>query len=310
MIAGFEDPTGGRVLVNNHDITAMPPNRRGIGLVFQNYALFPHLSVAKNLSFGLEVQNLSKAEISERVEVALRQVQLDARGASRIDQLSGGQQQRVALARALVIRPALLLLDEPLSNLDAKLREETRAMLRDLHRSTGITTVYVTHDQTEAMAMSDRIAILNQGKLLQIARPEEIYERPANRFVADFIGRNNVVEATIVGFGENSGVIRFANGSELKVGSHSFANDVSLKAGLSVGVCLRAESLRITPGEGIFQGMLTDVEYRGVVHSCVVKTDIGKLRIEVPSTLGRPAQGESVRISVVGTAVHIVAGDS
>jgi iron(III) transport system ATP-binding protein len=308
MIAGFEEPTSGHVLVNNHDVTAMPPNRRGIGLVFQNYALFPHLSVAKNLSFGLEVQNLPKAEISERVEVALRQVQLDARGSARIDRLSGGQQQRVALARALVIRPALLLLDEPLSNLDAKLREETRAMLRDLHRSTGITTVYVTHDQTEAMAMSDRIAILNRGKLPQVARPEEIYERPANRFVADFIGRNNVVEATVIALNERSATVRFVNGSELKVGSRCLAEGVSLKAGLSVGVCLRAESLRVTPGEGIFRGVVTDVEYRGVVHSCKVKTDIGELRIEVPSA-HRPVQGESVRISVVENAVHIVAGD-
>src|SRR6185295_8467020 len=150
-----------------------------------------------NVAFGLEVRKASTPEIRKRTDAALRQVQLDSLGAARVDQLSGGQQQRVALARALVIRPKLLLLDEPLSNLDAKLREETLAALRLLHHSTGVTTIYVTHDQSEAIAMSDRIAVLNRGKIHQIAAPDEIYERPATRFVAGFIGRNNVIDAAV-----------------------------------------------------------------------------------------------------------------
>src|SRR5207247_5011627 len=187
MIAGFEEPASGRIFFHERDVTYDPPNRRGIGFVFQNYALFPHLSVAKNVAFGLEVRRLPSREVKERVDEALEHVQLPSLGGARVDQLSGGQQQRVALARALVIRPKLLLLDEPLSNLDAKLREETRSTLRAIHNSSGVTTIYVTHDQSEAMGMSDRIAVLNAGKIHQVAAPEEIYERPATRFVADFI---------------------------------------------------------------------------------------------------------------------------
>src|SRR5262249_49957743 len=167
MIAGFEEPTSGQTLFDNVDVTYDPPNRRDIGFVFQNYALFPHLSVEKNVAFGLQVRKVSREESRQRVDVALKEVQLSGLGDARVDQLSGGQQQRVALARALVIRPRLLLLDEPLSNLDAKLREETRAALRLLHQSTRVTTIYVTHDQDEAMAMSSRIAVLNKGKIHQ-----------------------------------------------------------------------------------------------------------------------------------------------
>ena len=161
MVAGFEEPTSGRILFDSVDVTYDPPNRRGIGFVFQNYALFPHLTVAQNVVFGLQARKVPGAEARERVAAALEEVQLQGFEEARVDQLSGGQQQRVALARALVIRPKLLLLDEPLSNLDAKLRRETRAALRLLHQSTRVTTVYVTHDQDEAMAMSDRIAVLD-----------------------------------------------------------------------------------------------------------------------------------------------------
>jgi iron(III) transport system ATP-binding protein len=306
MIAGFEEPTLGRVVVNDRDITQDPPNRRGIGLVFQNYALFPHMSVGKNVSFGLELRRLPKVEIEQRVSAALQQVQLSGLESARIDQLSGGQQQRVALARALVIRPALLLLDEPLSNLDAKLREETRAMLRALHNSTGVTTVYVTHDQSEAMGMSDRIAVLNAGRIQQVAAPEEIYERPANRFVARFIGRNNVLEAAVDRVQETSAVIRFANDGELTVNSRQCAPGVTMKAGARVSVCIRAESLRLTPDKGLFSGALSDVEYIGSSRWCVVSTQAGPLRVEIPSQLGRLNAGETVNLAIVETAVHIV----
>jgi ABC-type Fe3+/spermidine/putrescine transport system ATPase subunit len=306
MIAGFEEPTSGRILFDDRDVTYAPANRRDIGLVFQNYALFPHLSVTRNVAFGLEVRKLPKAEIQERVASALQQVQLSAQASARVDQLSGGQQQRVALARALVIRPTLLLLDEPLSNLDAKLREETRASLRSLHSATGVTTIYVTHDQSEAMGMSDRIALLNAGKIQQVARPEEIYEHPANRFVADFIGRNNVVEAMVETVAESSVTLRFANGNALKIDPARRAPGLSLQTGARVGVCLRAEALRLAVGAGTFRGALTDVEYNGSARSCTVKTEVGDLRIEVPTSVGHPNKGDSVHLSIDTKAVHLV----
>src|SRR4030095_6608242 len=204
MVAGFEEPTSGRIFFDSRDVTTKPPNRRGIGFVFQNYALFPHLSVAENVGFGLRVRKVTAEEAKKRVAEALNDVQLAGLGGERVDRLSGGQQQRVALARALVIRPSLLLLDEPLSNLDAKLREDTRAMLRALRRSNSPTTVYVTHDQAEAMGMSDRSACLYRGRIHQVGTPEEIYERPATRFVADFIGRNNVLDATVTAVSDQS----------------------------------------------------------------------------------------------------------
>jgi iron(III) transport system ATP-binding protein len=307
MIAGFEEPTGGRILFDNIDVTYDPPNRRGIGFVFQNYALFPHLSVAKNVAFGLQVRKLSRDEITKRMSAALQEVQLTGVDDARVDQLSGGQQQRVALARALVIRPKLLLLDEPLSNLDAKLREETRAALRLLHKSTGVTTIYVTHDQGEAMAMSDRIAVLHRGRIHQVGAPEDIYERPATRFVADFIGRNNVIEATVVGASEKSVLLRFVNGSELEVDPLHRAPEVDLTPGSRVGVCMRAESFRLTRENGVFSGVVKDVEYAGPVRSCLVKSSVGDLQVEVGSSEARPVRGDPVRLAVVPSAVHLVA---
>jgi iron(III) transport system ATP-binding protein len=307
MVAGFEEPTSGRVLLNDRDVTYDPPNRRGIGLVFQNYALFPHMTVSKNVGFGLEVRKLSRAEIDKRVKEALDQVQLGLLGDARVDQLSGGQQQRVALARALVIRPSLLLLDEPLSNLDAKLRDETRVMLRSLHSETGITTVYVTHDQGEAMGMSDRIAVMKSGKIHQVGAPEEIYERPSDRFVADFIGRNNVVDAIVSRFSADALTLQFANRRELTIAAERRAPSVRLESGHQVGVCLRAESLRLTDDDrGIFDGVVQDIEYAGAARSCLVKSDVGDLRVEVPSHILRPAKGHRVQIAVDETAVHVV----
>jgi len=307
MIAGFEEPTSGRILFDEVDITQEPPNRRNIGFVFQNYALFPHLTVAKNVAFGLQVRKVAAAEARQRVAAALREVQLSGLDGERVDHLSGGQQQRVALARALVIRPKLLLLDEPLSNLDAKLREETRSALRLLHQSTRVTTIYVTHDQNEAMAMSDRIAVLNRGKIHQVAPPEDIYERPGTRFVADFIGRNNVLDATIASISEHAVVLRFADRSELAVYEHRRAAGVEIHPGARVGVCLRAESLHLAD-DGFFSGTVEDVEYAGPVRSCTVETAVGKLQLEIPSSTPRPTPGQSVRLSILPSAVHLVEG--
>lgn len=199
MIAGLVAPTAGRVLVDGRDITGIPVHRRDMGMVFQSYALFPHLDVARNVAFGLEMRKVSRSERSRRVAEALDLVRLGHLAGRRIAQLSGGQQQRVALARALVVRPTLLLLDEPLSNLDAQLRGEMRDEIRRIQQETGITAVFVTHDQHEALSMADRVAVLAQGRLEQIGTPEDVYERPAGRFVARFVGRANLIEGTVAG---------------------------------------------------------------------------------------------------------------
>ena len=306
MVGGFEEPTSGRILFDDRDVTYDPPNRRGIGFVFQNYALFPHMSVARNVAFGLEVRNFPAGKVQEFVSAALEQVRLTGLEHARIDQLSGGQQQRVALARALVIDPKLLLLDEPLSNLDAKLREETRTTLRTLHTSTGVTTVYVTHDQAEAMALSDRVAVLNNGKIQQVGIPEQIYNRPANRFVANFIGVNNIVDAAIAGLNEGAIVIRFPNGPELSIGQNQHAEGLRLAVGTKVGVCIKAESLKLTAEAGSFEGVLMDVEYSGAARACIVKTDFGELRTVVPSSAGRPVKGEPVKLAVRAEDVYLV----
>jgi putative spermidine/putrescine transport system ATP-binding protein len=195
MVAGFVEPTAGRILMGGADITRTPPHRRNAGMVFQSYALFPHLSVADNIAFGLRRRGVPRAEIAERVARMVSLLQLGGLEQRLPRQLSGGQQQRVAVGRALVINPAVLLLDEPFSNLDALLRDSTRIEMRRLQTSLGVTTLFVTHDQAEAMAISDRIAVMHQGRIEQIGTPREIYERPATRFVAGFIGRANIFDA-------------------------------------------------------------------------------------------------------------------
>lgn len=196
IIAGFLDANKGRVLIGGQDVTALPPYRRNIGMVFQNYALFPHLSVEENVAFGLKVRKVARAEQRQRVDEALKQVRLDGLATRRPHQLSGGQQQRVAIARALAIEPQVLLLDEPLSNLDARLRKEMQDELRALQKRVGITTVLVTHDQEEALTLSDRIGILGQGQVQQIGTPAELYRLPENRFVAEFVGQANLFHVT------------------------------------------------------------------------------------------------------------------
>ncbi|GGF57402.1 ABC transporter ATP-binding protein [Azorhizobium oxalatiphilum] len=203
MIAGFVDPSGGAINLEGRDLVRVKPAQRGLGIVFQSYALFPHMTAAENVAFGLEMQKVPKAERQARVSEALALVGLSALSDRYPRRMSGGQQQRVALARALVIKPRILLLDEPLSNLDAKLREEMQIELRQLQRSLGTTTILVTHDQHEAMALSDRIVVMNAGKVEQIGRPQDVYERPATPFVANFLGKTNVFEANITREGDD-----------------------------------------------------------------------------------------------------------
>jgi len=213
MVAGFIEPTSGEVKLGGTDVTLLPPWKRNAGMVFQSYALFPHLTVAQNVAFGLEMRKLPKADIDKRVEEALALVRLSGFGGRLPRQLSGGQQQRVALARALAIRPDVLLLDEPLSNLDAKLRQEVRVEIRELQRQLGLTTVMVTHDQEEALTMADRLVVMNEGSVHQVGTQRDLYERPADRFVAGFVGRTTFLGGTV----ESAGRFRTDGGLSLAV---------------------------------------------------------------------------------------------
>ena len=225
MIAGFEFPTEGSVRIHGHEMGLRPPNERPVNTVFQSYALFPHMTVFDNVSFGLEMKKMAKADVETRVRRVLDQVQLAHRADAKPNQLSGGMQQRVALARALVNEPEVLLLDEPLGALDLKLRQNMQYELKDLQSRVGITFVYVTHDQEEALTMSDRIGVMSHGKLLQVGDPHEIYERPQSRFVADFIGDINLLEGEVTA----SGAARLSNGVEVAIPSgHPISGKVTL----------------------------------------------------------------------------------
>ena len=216
MIAGLEVPTDGELIIDGKDVSQIPPNRRPTNMVFQSYAVFPHMTVAQNVGYGLKVTGVPAAEIAPRVKEALEMVRLDSYGERKPDALSGGQRQRVALARALVKRPRVLLLDEPLSALDAKLREQMQFELGRLQKAVGITFVIVTHDQSEALSMADRIAVMNAGRVAQLATPADLYDRPASRFVADFIGKINLLDATVVGQADGLATVEIAGGLRLQ----------------------------------------------------------------------------------------------
>ena len=199
VLAGFIRPDSGEIRFGDHDVTLLPPHKRNIGMVFQNYALFPHMTVAGNLAYPLRLRGMARAEVAQRVTRALDMVQLAGLGERQVEQLSGGQRQRVALARAIIFEPRILLMDEPLSALDKKLREQMQIEVRHLHQRLGMTTVYVTHDQREALTMSDRIAVINHGRLRQIDKPQELYERPNDRFIAEFIGESHFLPVEVRG---------------------------------------------------------------------------------------------------------------
>ena len=239
MVAGFIEPTSGEVKLGGGDVTLLPPWKRNTGMVFQSYALFPHLTVAQNVAFGLEMRKVPKADMEKRVDEALALVRLSGFGARLPRQLSGGQQQRVALARALAIRPDVLLLDEPLSNLDAKLRQEVRVEIRELQKQLGLTTVMVTHDQEEALTMADRLVVMNEGAVHQVGTQRDLYERPADRFVAGFVGRTTFLAGTV----ESAGRFRTDGGLGLAVTGGTVPGGTPGKAALS----LRPERIEIAP---------------------------------------------------------------
>jgi spermidine/putrescine ABC transporter ATP-binding subunit len=250
MIAGFEEPDEGRVVIGGRDLTHVPVHHRDMGMVFQSYALFPHRTVAENVAFGLRMRKVAKPEANARVAAALAQVKLEGYEGRRPAELSGGQQQRVALARAIVIRPPVLLCDEPLGALDRKLRQAMQVELKELQRALGVTLVFVTHDQEEALAMSDRIGVMNSGRLEQVGAPAEIYDRPRTRFVAEFIGEINLIEGTISG-----GRFAAADGRGLPAPP---AGDGP------AALALRPEKLRIVAvGAGVIDGVVSDASFLG-----------------------------------------------
>lgn len=258
MLAGFEAPSEGRILLDGDDIVAVPPHRRPVNMMFQNYALFPHLSVEGNIAFGLRQENASRAEIADRVAEMLTLTRLQGFGGRRIEQLSGGQRQRVALARSLVKHPRVLLLDEPLAALDKKLRAETQFELMELQRKLGTTFVIVTHDQEEAMIVADRIAVMDRGRLMQVAAPAEIYERPSSRWVADFIGEVTLIEGRTAG-----GVTIDTALGQLRTGETSAA-----KTGGPIWLALRPEKIGMSrerpSGElNAIAGTVFEIGYRG-----------------------------------------------
>ena len=249
MIAGFTDPTAGSIHFGDDEVTHAPPNKRDTGMVFQGYALWPHMTVRQNVQFGLEVRKVGKEQMKQRVDEALAKVQLTPQADRKINQLSGGQQQRVALARALVVRPRVLLLDEPLSNLDAKLRLEMRQSIRDICKASGITGVYVTHDQHEALSMADGIAVLQNGRLMQAGPPRQLYDRPSNRFVADFLGETNFVSAEI----KEKQVIDGKPGVVLESPFGALRSTVvseDLPIGGNVTCSIRPEAIHVRPADG------------------------------------------------------------
>ena len=283
MIAGFVAPDHGEVRIGGVDVTALPAHRRNLGMVYQNYALFPHMTVAGNIAFPLEMRGIKREQIRRRVESALDLVQLPDKGNQFPRQLSGGQQQRVALARALVFEPPILLMDEPLGALDKKLRVEMQQEIKALQRRLGITTIYVTHDQEEALSMADRVVVMHDGLILQTATPTELYDRPANAFVAEFIGAANLLSATVVRIGATTSV-RTAAGLTFDVAASG------LTQGATVGIVLRPERVRMQAEvEGSHAGhvgRIADAAFAGGMWRYRLSLDTGDSLMVTQSNLG------------------------
>ncbi|SLM17710.1 ferric transporter subunit; ATP-binding component of ABC transporter; CP4-6 prophage [uncultured spirochete] len=280
MIAGFEYPTSGSIFIGGRDVAMIPPNKRGLSMVFQSYALFPHLSIYENVAYGLRVQKLPAQEIRERTERALELMQLTSMAKRFPSQVSGGQQQRIALARAIVIEPSVLLFDEPLSNLDAKLREYMRDELRKLQKRLGITSLYVTHDQSEAMAISDRVVIMKDGWIQQVGTPREIYAFPQSKFVADFMGKANFIKVQVLGIEGEAARIEI-EGMRFTVPR---AGKAAPRAGSALLV-VRPEALRLLPlssaqGSAALKGRIDRFTYFGNIARYEVSTENAPLLIE------------------------------
>ncbi len=293
MIGGFETPTRGKILFGGEDITNVPPYRRRVNTVFQKYALFPHLNVFDNVAFGLTIAKVPKAEVQRRVTAMLEMVGLKGFEKRGIDALSGGQQQRVAIARALVNEPEVLLLDEPLGALDQRLRKDMQLELKKMQQRLGITFIYVTHDQEEALTMSDTIVIMKGGHIQQIGKPKAIYDEPANAFVADFIGESNIISGVM----EQDCLVRFA-GHEFRCVDSGFG------ANAPVDVVVRPEDVLLNAnGEGMLRGVIRSVLFKGVHWRMMVQT--GDTLWKVDSTQMLP-EGSEVGMSILPDGIHIM----
>ena len=308
MIAGFEYPTSGSILIGDKDVAKIPPNKRGLSMVFQSYALFPHLTIYENVAYGLRVQKLPAREIRERTERALDLMQLTTMAKRYPSQVSGGQQQRIALARAIVIEPSVLLFDEPLSNLDAKLREYMRDELRKLQKRLGITSLYVTHDQSEAMAISDRVVIMKEGRIRQVGTPREIYAFPQSRFVADFMGKANFLEVEVLGTDGES--------ARIDIGGKTFivprAGRVRPNSGSALLV-VRPEALRLislanVENEIPLKGCVDRFTYFGNIARYEVATENGPLLIESynPEASSIFEEGDNVGVLIDFESVRLL----
>ncbi len=302
MIAGLQQPSGGRIHLDGRDITDAKPSARGLGIVFQSYALFPHMTVFDNVSFGLEMRRLPKAEREPKVMRALQQVKLDALATRYPKELSGGQRQRVALARALVIEPPLLLLDEPLSNLDAKLREDMQLELRLLQQTLGVTTILVTHDQGEALSMSDRVVVMNEGRAIQIDTPVGMYDHPADSFVSGFVGKTNLLDGRVETVA--------AGHADIRVGTELISFSASgLQANSPVKVSLRPEKLAFGPPDhagGVPCEVLAAV-FHGAQWLYQVTSPMGDLLVTEPNTGEAPyRRGDKVKVSWPETAARVL----
>ncbi len=298
MLAGFEPATHGEITLNGVSINNVAPHKRGIGMVFQNYALFPHMTVAENLAFPLQVRRMGRSEIDEKVKRVLGMVQLDEFGARRPAQLSGGQQQRVAVARALVFDPDLVLMDEPLGALDKQLREQMQYEIKHIHENVGVTVTYVTHDQSEALTMSNRIAVFNEGIIQQLATPDELYEKPQNSFVARFIGENNTL----------LGVVREVDGAgctvEVDGGGSVRAMAVNVDGvGTRTALSLRPERVTVNPPPGscpnVFDGRVEELIYLGDhIRTRASVCGHDDFIIKVPNSSDHASLGEGDRVTV------------
>jgi len=311
LIAGFYAPDEGEIRFDDRRVNEVPPNERGIGMVFQNYALWPHMTVLDNVTYGLKLRRIAASEIADRAKAVLDKVKLAGLEKRYPGQLSGGQQQRVALARALVLNPDILLLDEPLSNLDAKIRIQVRAEIRKLQQELGITTVYVTHDQEEALTLSDRIAVFKQGKVFQVGKPKELYERPANLFVADFIGINNMIEGTVRAVDRTEGALRI----ETAIGGIAALPDARLRPGDRCVICIRPENIEVSgPADAkrnVVKGQLSFAAYLG--NTLRYDVDLGqgvtfKADVQDPWHHEELAMGTTVGLSfLIGSTLAIPA---
>jgi putative spermidine/putrescine transport system ATP-binding protein len=292
MIAGFEIPTSGHITINSNDMTYLPPNKRNVGMVFQSYALFPNMTVEENIGYGLKIAGRTKSDIAKRVKEMLSLIHLEAFGKRYPNQLSGGQQQRVALARALAFHPQVLLLDEPLSALDAKIRVELRQEIRRIQQQLGITTIYVTHDQEEALSLSDRIVVMSQGKVEQIGKPSEIYNLPNTEFVAKFVGQINLLPVEIVD--AKNGVVRLG-GQVIQAGRFGYLN------GNSIRLAVRPEELNpgVIEGANNLNGKVESITYLGSIVRIGVEVEGHPLSLDVfnERKLQIPTVGDTYQVN-------------